>query len=322
MTKFSDHFDRTVVLSLPECGGRRARLMHNLRECGLAEHRDIFWQDAVDGRREPRPAWWTQGPGAWGCRASHLAVLRAARRDQLESVLIIEDDACFHPRAAEWLAMLVPLLPADWDLFFLGGQHMSDPRPAHDPRLLRGTCITRTHAYVVHQRTYDRLIAAIADLSEYEAHPTWHIDHQLGLGMGLGRWKAVAPAWWLAGQEEGQSHIARNSFSRRWWPVGKGFWRLPFIAASPAESRGAEWLHESPPPAENRDLSRMERALHLRRTAWEAWQQGRLPACDFHPDEIRALWPGGLRTATSAAEIAHLADYPANGLFPHAFSLQ
>jgi GR25 family glycosyltransferase involved in LPS biosynthesis len=316
---FNDHFDRTVVISLPERGDRRASLMANLRECGLAGHRDILWQDAVNGRLEKIPSWWAQGPGAWGCRASHLESLVAAQRDGVERLLIIEDDACFHRRAGEWLAMLMPLLPADWDLFFLGGQHMMPPATTADARLLLGKGITRTHAYAVPRRAFASLIAAISDLEEYRKNPRWHIDHQFAWGQYHGHWTAYAPAWWLAGQDEGGSDIARWAYDRRWWPVGNSYYQLPFVQYS-ADETAQRWLHKPDPPREGIPENRMERALWLRSTAIEAFNQGRLPACDLPEQEIRALWPGGLRAPSTADEVIHLADYPANGLFSHPFS--
>ncbi len=320
MSTFTHHFDRTVVISLPERGDRRAKLMANLRACGLAEHRDILWQDAVNGRLEKIPSWWAQGPGAWGCRASHLAALRAAQRDGVERLLIIEDDACFHPRAAEWLDMLMPLLPADWDFLFLGGQHMKAPSPTTDPRLLRGTAITRTHAYAVPRRAFASLIAAISDLEEYRANLRWHVDHQFAWGQFQGRWTAYAPAWWLAGQDEGGSDIARWAYDRRWWPVGNNYYQLPFVQYEADDSAAQQWLHRPGPPREGIPANRMERSLWLRAAAMEAYTQGRLPACDLSAEEIRQLWPGGLRAPSSAEELHQLADYPANGLFPHPFS--
>lgn len=317
---FLDHFDRTVVISLPERSDRRAKLMANLRECGLAEHRDIFWQDAVNGRLEQIPPWWQQGPGAWGCRASHLESLLAAQRDGVERLLIIEDDACFHHRAGEWLDMLMPLLPADWDMFFLGGQHMMAPHATHDPRLLRGKGITRTHAYAVPRRAFGSIIAAVSDLKEYQENPRWHVDHQFAWGHHSGRWTAYAPAWWLAAQDEGGSDIARWAYDRRWWQVGKSFYQLPFVHYPANDAAAQQWLHKPDPPREGIPENRMERALWLRSTAIEAYRQGRLPACDLPEQEIRALWPGGVRALSSGEDLKQLADYPANGLFPHPFS--
>ncbi len=315
-----DHFDRIAVISLPHRADRRERLLANLRQRGLAEEHDLTWAEAVDGRREPLPPWWKQGPGAWGCRASQLAVLEAARRDGLETVLILEDDAHFHHRAAEWLDMLMPLLPDDWDFFFLGGQHMRAPTPTADPRLLRGRGISRTHAYAVHRRAFDSVIQNVGDRSLYEAPPRLqHIDHQFADGHSSGLWRAYAPAWWLAAQEEGQSNIARQAYPRRWWVPGSHYWRLPFVQP-PQAGAGAEWIYQPENAEAEIPPDQLSRAFWLRRIAVEAWRQGRLPSCPLNPEEISRLWPGGHRSTPSLAELAHLADYPANRLFPHAFA--
>lgn len=313
------YFPRIAIISLPHCSDRRERLAANLRERGLAQASDLTWFEAVDGNAEPLPPWWKQGPGAWGCRASQLAVLRAAQRDGLESVLILEDDAHFHHRAAEWLSMLMPLLPDDWDFLYLGGQHMTAPTATGDPRLLRGTCITRTHAYAVHRRAFASVIAQVSDLSLYEANPSWHIDHQFALGQRDRSWKAFAPAWWLAAQDAGESNIARQSFPRRWWVPGNHYWQLPFVSKS-SGATGAEWVFRPEIEEDAIPPDRFSRAVWLRDIAREAWLQGRLPSVPLDASEIARLWPGGCRTPRDSDELAWLADYPANSLFPHPFA--
>jgi hypothetical protein len=81
-----------------------------------------------------------------------------------------------------------------------------------------------------------------------------------------------------------------------------------------------QWVYRPEPPREGIPANRMERSLWLRRVACEAYQQGRLPACYLSAEEIRTLWPGGVRAPSNADELVRLADYPANGLFAHAFS--
>lgn len=254
--------------------------------------------------------------GAWGCRASQWRAIAAAQRDGVERLLILEDDAVFHPRTAEWLPEVTALLPADWDLFFLGGQHLKHPQPASDPRLVGGTYITRTHAWAIHRRAFGRLLAEIGNDAAYRERPGMHVDHQLGLGQVNDLWNAYAPAWWLAGQDEGESNISRHLDRRRWWQWSGDYWRLPFIlnADLPGQAEWI-WLPETEPPED-----RLALALWLRDAAREAWHQGRLPACSLPAETVTPLWPGGTRTPRGTGELARLADYPANGLFPHAFS--
>ncbi len=319
LPRLRDYFDRIAVISLPQRIERRERLMANLRDRGLADESDLTWVEAVDGSLATLPTWWQAGPGAWGCRASQLAVLEAALRDGLETVLILEDDAHFHHRAQEWLGMVMPLVPDDWDLFYLGGQHMSEPQRSVDPRLQRGVSITRTHAYAVHRRALAKVIEHVSDLARYEANPGWHIDHQFARGMQQGLWRAYAPAWWLAAQEEGESDIGRQSYSRRWWVPGNQYWRLPFVSL-PVSASDVEWVYQPEWTSEGLPEDTLARAFWLRDIAYEAWMQGRLPACPLSPAEITRLWPGGHRSPDSLSELAKLADYPANRLFSHPFA--
>lgn len=320
LPSLKSYFDRIAVISLPQRSDRRARLRANLLQHGLATDSDLTWVEAVDGNLTPPPAWWQTGPGAWGCRASQLAVLESAQRDGLETVLILEDDAHFHHRSREWLEMVMPLVPDDWDFLFLGGQHIFEPKPTADPRLLKGTGITRTHAYAVHRRAFASVIEQVSDLDLYQSNPSWHIDHQYGQGIHDGLWQAYSPAWWLAAQEEGQSDINIRSLFRRWWVTGNHYWRLPFVTLSKPD-RDSDLIYQPDYPEDSVPEDALDRAFWLRSIAREALMQGRLPSCPLAPQEISRLWPGGHRTANNLAELAELADYPANGLFTHAFSI-
>jgi len=220
MSALLKHFDRIAVISLPDRADRRERLLANLSKTGLASSDDITWIEAVDGYKEKKPDWWKSGAGAWGCRFSQLIAIESAQRDGLKNVFIIEDDAIFHPRTAEWLESTMALLPEDWDQFFLGGQHMMPVSPTSDPKLVKANYVTRTHAYAVNASIFQTLIDRIGDNEEYKKRPGWHVDHQYGLYQCEGLVKAYAPSWWMAGQDEGLSNIAEQSYGLRWWQVG------------------------------------------------------------------------------------------------------
>ncbi|MGJ8726227.1 MAG: glycosyltransferase family 25 protein [Roseibacillus sp.] len=323
MSPLLDHFERIAVISLPEREDRRSRLVKNLTAHQLATPDDLTWVEGVDGRKSPPPSWWTQGPGAWGCRFSHLNVIQQAHQDKLDSVLILEDDVTFHPRASEWLDTLMPVLPDDWGQFFLGGEFLNKPKPANTPLLLKSNGIGRTHAYAVRGTLFEKLIELIKDDSEYRKNPGWHVDHQYSVHQKNGDWSAYAPTWWLAGQEEGESSIVEGTFRRRWWPLGLDFWKLPFIRLSDSETESPPSLYLAQPPT---SPSTLELAQWFRRTAYEAWQQGRIPAFDarsFSQEEVVRVWPAGSHLCHSQDHrISDLADYPANGLFDHPFSRQ
>ena len=322
MSPLLKHFSRIVVISLRHREDRRNKLLTNLCDNNLATEDDITWFDAIDGSKETIPDWWKSGSGAWGCRFSQLRVIEQAQRDGLTNILIIEDDAVFHPRTAEWLDVTVPLLPNNWGQFYLGGQHQAPTIKTSHPKLVKARNINRTHAYAVNHIAYQRIIDQISSDEIYRQNPGWHVDHHFGHCQETGVWDAYAPTWWMAGQDEGQSNIAGASFERRWWQEGLHYWKLPFVhLAYPAENPASEHLYfpEKSPPDTHAKL-----ALWLRRIAYIAWSKGRLPTYDvdaLDPTLIGKLWPGGIRTVKTENELDALADYPANGLFPHPFAL-
>lgn len=316
MSFLKQFFDRIAIISLPDRMDRRARLMDHLSDYGLAGPNDITWVEAVDGRAATIPDWWEAGPGAWGCRASQCATIAAANQDGIDRLLILEDDAVFHPRTTEWLPEVYALLPDDWDLLFLGGQHLRPPQPTAHPRLVKGRYITRTHAYAVHRRAFAGLLSEISNDAAYEANPGWHVDHQLGQGQSNGQWQAYAPAWWLVAQEEGSSDISSHQDQRRWWQGGRDYWRLPYVTTMDVRFH-REWL--CTPQTEAPD-SPLALAVWLRNLARESWEQGRLPTCSLPAEQISRLWPGGVHAPKDLSELIRLADYPANGLFSHPFA--
>ena len=317
MSHLRDHFDRIAIISLPEREERRVRLRKNLFETNLATAEDLTWVEAVNGRESTIPDWWHAGAGAWGCRFSQLKVLKEAQRDGLQSVLILEDDATFHPRSREWLTSVMRDLPADWEQLFLGGEYMAKPEPTASPFVLKGNGIARTHAHAVHHSLFEQLIATIANDTEYQENHEWQVDHQLSWHHQQGHWTAYAPAWWIAGQEEGETDIAKGSLPRRWWQLGLEFWKLPFVHLPEEILREELYWPEAPASRDPFEL-----ALWFRRAAFEAWSQGRLPALKenlFSGKEVRRYWPAGLKSGKEA-EISALADYPANSLFEHPFN--
>lgn len=53
-----------------------------------------------------------------GCRLSHQAIIRKARDEGWERVLIFEDDTVFRPGAVSVFDTAVKRLPDEWDLFY------------------------------------------------------------------------------------------------------------------------------------------------------------------------------------------------------------
>jgi glycosyl transferase family 25 len=112
---------------------------------------------AVDGSKTSIPVNWQESPGAYGCLQSHLSVVRKARAEGRENVLIIEDDVLLDERFHEKFRERVRNLPGNWDMLFFGCLH-------HDPPVVVASGIGRlrgsfsTFMYVIRNTVYDAFI--------------------------------------------------------------------------------------------------------------------------------------------------------------------
>lgn len=249
--KLTDCFDRVHVINLPYKQDRRERLSAHLEELGIADISKIYWDRAISGDQCWAPAYFKAGNGPWGCLQSHLRIVQDAIMDGIESYLVLEDDAVFHPRAEEMLERLMAELPTDWGQLYLGGQHLKTPEEVpSSPFILRGINVNRTHAFALNATTFAQFQQHITHAPDYiEQEGGWHIDHQLGIAHERRDWNVYCPSWWLAGQEEGNSNVSGNTNPRLWWNPQIYSGRLPFIWLDPNEKRPGSCA-EGPPTAQ------------------------------------------------------------------------
>lgn len=176
---------------------------------------------ADEGDDPPPPAWWKSNRAAWGLLRSMVTVLDTARRDGIDNVLFLEDDVCFRwplaPRLHEFLAAV----PDDWDLIYLGGQHLGrgSPKPRRvNEHVLRGFHVHRNHAIVFR----DRVLSTVVDhlTAPDFAHDRWHhTDHRLGKLQWTERVRVYTPHRWFSGQRASYSDILSAERPERYWDL-------------------------------------------------------------------------------------------------------
>src|SRR5436190_3897110 len=324
MSRLPDHFDLIIAISLPEREDRRAALRKNLSETGLCEANDIHWLTACrpDHAGGPPPGWTACKP-AWGCLQSHLASLDLAMQRGAESVLILEDDAVFSRRAPQILSAFMQAVPRDWGQIYLGGNHALQPFATGHPFVWRAGGVSATHAYAVRGHTLPAVRARLADLTEYLTYKGWHCDSHLALSHARALWPAYAPTWWLAAQEDSVSDLNGKHWPRRWLHYSGWCMELPFIlvedaAALTAEEKAVLLFHDEPVPE---SIPGLLDWIHA--AARRALTYGTLPAITGREapalETLYRLWPAGI-ISHAGADLPALADYPFNGLFPHAMS--
>ena len=211
-------WDRVWCINLDRRVDRWERF---LEECPVP-HVERF--PAVDGRTVFVPGWWRAGHGAWGCMASHTAILKNALDAGMDkdgkAILVFEDDATFAPGFQAGWERLRANLPVDWDQLYLGGQHRElhrMPLQSINEVVVRAFKVNRTHAYAVRGRFIRVLYEHLTDL---QSHRTWdwmHVDHRMEQLHESGRYNIYAPKTWLVGQSKGESDISYRVCPDRFW---------------------------------------------------------------------------------------------------------
>jgi hypothetical protein len=136
------------------------------RWASMLKRFEQFEQFGIAGLVRRIPAVDTPEDHHIGCALSHRRALELARRENLESVLVIEDDAVFL-HGAVWVLRRAVRELADqaWNLLYLGAFDQGRRFPLVEGctylEAVRG--VTTTHALAYHHRIYDRLLAELPE---------------------------------------------------------------------------------------------------------------------------------------------------------------
>jgi hypothetical protein len=156
----NDYFNRVFCVNLD-----RRTDKWELCEKEFAKHNlTVTRLSAIDGNTVPYEG--RLPAGAVGNAMSHARILRIAKEENLQSVLIFEDDVEFVERLQDKFNLWVNQLPKDWQLLYLGGNHnWVHDIPLCAPNLMKITNTYATHAYAVRNTLFDLVIERLEALS-------------------------------------------------------------------------------------------------------------------------------------------------------------
>lgn len=93
-----------------------------------------------------------------GCKLSHINIIKEAKKQNLEYVIILEDDIQFNPQWQTYIPNIKNFVENnEWNLFYFGGSHFKDNanRKLISDRIFQVSTTYTTHAYMCHSNTYD-----------------------------------------------------------------------------------------------------------------------------------------------------------------------
>lgn len=201
-------FDRIVCINLDRRADRWEGFLRTATPHIPPERIERF--SAFDAQKLLIPSWWNGTPGGYACTLSHRFAIAQAFAGGAETALFFEDDALLAPDFGARVGAFLRVVPADWHLLYLGGQHRPRFRPLPvGEGVVRCRQTIRMHAYVVHRR-------GAAAIHDHLARTTKICDQ--ALADINGRFPTYAPDRWMAAQRADFSDVeSRRHEQDRWW---------------------------------------------------------------------------------------------------------
>ncbi|CAG8604299.1 1995_t:CDS:1, partial [Diversispora eburnea] len=144
------------------------------------------------------------------CTLSHLRIYQSIIDNNLKSALIFEDDIDIEMDIKHQISKILPYLPEDWEMFYIGHCCVENLRePFNYPTLYISTRPSCTHAYAVSNIGARKLLSILVKLKmpldcvlvnlieagkikSFSVEPPLVIQWRLGMGSDI---HATDPSW-------------------------------------------------------------------------------------------------------------------------------
>ncbi len=232
-------FDCPAVISLAKRRERLDAFRERFKAACKPYGVDFWTAFGFDGENLPVPTGWETSKGAFGACLAHLfawaRVMSDAGLEENDPLLIFEDDAIFCDDFVRKLERAARLVPDDWDLFYLGGEHLpsmkgSPTRLVADGeiQLLRCWNVNRLHAYAVRRGALNKLFPRLLKYATCApkrfglSGEETCFDYEIGRATEEGEVVAYAVMPWLCGQGGfgSDTYPEKKADSDRFWQLG------------------------------------------------------------------------------------------------------
>ena len=124
---------------------------------------DDLWKNSYQGINKIKSKRWNQYlKGALGCKMSHYNIIKNAKDNNLDYVIIFEDDALICENAIKKIEEINLFFNYDeWDMLYLGGG-IKNPSEVNNFDFIRKVSANlQTIGYIVKKNSYDKLLKYI-----------------------------------------------------------------------------------------------------------------------------------------------------------------
>lgn len=147
---FSDHFDQAFCINLDKRQDRWRESKKQFSKIGLEVER----VSAIDGFNEPPE---NIRPGEVGCLKSHLKVFQIAKKRNLKSFLMLEDDVEFIDSFHKKFNIIESQIK-DYEMLYFGSNPHSGQRHEVSPNLNRIMYTYAAHCIIFKEPCFDDII--------------------------------------------------------------------------------------------------------------------------------------------------------------------
>lgn len=155
----TEHFDKTYCINMDKRPDRWEKVSKTFSDLGIE---DVHRYSGVDGSTldlENMNYKKSLLAGELGILETHLNLIKEAKEEGLEKILIMEDDVCFTDEISKFDEYL-SAVPEDWDLLFVGGNHVYGQPPVKvNDKVLKLNHTVAIHCLAVKNTVFDTIIA-------------------------------------------------------------------------------------------------------------------------------------------------------------------
>lgn len=159
MNILNKYFDQIYYINLERRKDRNQECINELQKNNIIAKRFA----AIDGKSIINPNW-DYSLGAFGCLQSHLEIIKEAKNNKYNNVLILEDDVVFNDNMESDFEKYYNQLNKEWDMLYLSGnhnRHIQNSFEKINDNIIKCNLTHTTHCYAVKNTVYDIIIDAL-----------------------------------------------------------------------------------------------------------------------------------------------------------------